>query len=101
MTNYSRRPRFNYINDEQYIWCFHEKEYIHHTNFEKNKKGQYKLYCENCTNEYVIEKSKKILETLGYDCSSELTVHQQFLIRHQENINQEKVYNKKTKKKRT
>jgi two-component SAPR family response regulator len=89
-----------YIDDEEYVWCSREKEYLHNENFEYNKKGEYKLFCNECgkllyderninytqgaqdRNQYVEEQSKILLKNIGYDFNSELSIHEQFLIRH-------------------
>jgi hypothetical protein len=97
---YHTRPKVIYIDDEEYVWCSHEKEYIHHLEFEINKSGEYKLYCDTCgkivydkrsmnytfgakeRNEYVEQQSKIMLENIGYDYNSEYTINEQFLMRH-------------------
>ena len=71
-----------------------------HTEFELNKYDEYKQFCEKCSkilydsreinykkgaqdrNEYIQEKSKMMLENIGYDFNSEFTIHQQFLMKH-------------------
>jgi two-component SAPR family response regulator len=97
---YHKREKVIYMDDEEYVWCSREKEYIHNTEFEYGKNGVYKLFCEKCSeivyderninytkgavdrNEYVEEQSKKMLENIGYDFNSEYTIHQQFLMKH-------------------
>jgi hypothetical protein len=97
---YHKRRKVIYIDDEEYVWCSHEKEYIHNEEFEVNKNGEYKLFCEKCgkivyedrnknytygakeRNEYVEHQSKIMLENIGYDYNSEYSIHQQFLMRH-------------------
>ncbi len=97
---YHKREKVIYMDDEEYVWCSREKEYIHNTEFEYDRKGNYKLFCEKCgeivyedraknytsaaqdRNEYVEEQSKKMLENIGYDFNSEYTIHQQFLMKH-------------------
>ena len=97
---YHKRRKVIYIDDEEYVWCSREKEYIHNTEFEYGKHGEYKLFCEKCTkivyedrfinyttgaqdrNEYVEQQSKLMLENIGYDYNSEYTIHQQFLMKH-------------------
>jgi len=89
-----------YIDDEEYVWCSREKEYLHNENFDFNKKGEYKLFCNECSkllyderninytqgaldrNQYVEEQSKILLKNIGYDFNSELSIHEQFLIKH-------------------
>ncbi len=98
--SYHKRSKVIYIDDEEYVWCSREKEYIHNTEFEYNKKGVYKLFCEKCSeimyderninysasaqdrNIFVEEQSKIMLENIGYDFNSEYTIHQQFLMKH-------------------
>lgn len=97
---YHKRSKVIYIDDEEYVWCSREKEYIHNTEFEYGRNGVYKLFCEKCgeivygervmnytqgaqdRNEYVEEQSKIMLENIGYDFNSDLTIHQQFLMKH-------------------
>ena len=97
---YHKRSKIIYIDDEEYIWCAREKEYIHNNEFEINKWGDYKMFCEKCAgliyqervinytqgaedrNDYVEQQSKLMLENIGYDFNSDLTIHEQFLIRH-------------------
>jgi hypothetical protein len=97
---YHKRPKVVYIDDEEYVWCSREKEYVHNTEFEYNKVGDYKLFCEKCSNivynerninytsaaqernEYVEQQSKMMLESIGYDYNSEFSIHEQFLMRH-------------------
>jgi hypothetical protein len=97
---YHKRSKIIYIDDEEYIWCAREKEYIHNNEFEINKWGDYKMFCEKCSgliyqervinytqgaedrNDYVEQQSKLMLENIGYDFNSDLTIHEQFLIRH-------------------
>jgi hypothetical protein len=97
---YHKRSKIIYIDDEEYIWCAREKEYIHNNEFEINKWGDYKMFCEKCAgliyqervinysqgaqdrNEYVEEQSKMMLKNMGYDFNSDLSIHQQFLIKH-------------------
>lgn len=89
-----------YIDDEEYVWCSHEKEYFHNENFNINKDGNYYLYCNDCSdmrydersinytqgaidrNLYVENQSKLMLENIGYDYNSDLTIHQQFMIKN-------------------
>ena len=96
----NKREKIIYIDDEEYVWCSHEKEYLIHTEFDINKSDEYGLFCKKCRsllydkreinylkgaqerNDYIKEKSKLMLENLGYDFNSEFTVHQQFLIKH-------------------
>ena len=97
---YHKRRKIIYIDDEEYIWCSREKEYIHNKEFEINKWGDYKMFCEKCAgliyeervnnytkgsqdrNDYVEQQSKIMLQNIGYDYNSELSVHEQFLIKH-------------------
>ena len=97
---YHKRSKMVYIDDEEYVWCSHEKEYIHNEEFDYDKKGNYKLFCNKCAkivyedrnksytygakerNEYVEQQSKIMLENIGYDFNSDLTIHQQFLMKH-------------------
>jgi len=97
---YHKRSKIIYIDDEEYIWCAREKEYIHNNEFEINKWGDYKMFCEKCSeliyqervinytkgsqdrNDYVEQQSKLMLENIGYDFNSDLTIHEQFLMKH-------------------
>jgi len=97
---YHKRSKIIYIDDEEYVWCAREKEYIHNKEFEINKWGDYKLFCYECgklvcadrninyttaaqdRNGYVEEQSKIMLENIGYDFNSQFTIHEQFLMKH-------------------
>ena len=97
---YHKRSKIIYIDDEEYIWCAREKEYIHNNEFEINKWGDYKMFCEKCSgliyqervinytqgaedrNDYVEQQSKLMLENIGYDFNSDLTIHEQFMIKN-------------------
>jgi hypothetical protein len=97
---YHKRTKVIYIDDEEYVWCSKEQDYVIHTEFDFNKKGEYKLFCEKCAeivydervinysqgaqdrNDYVEEQSKIMLQNIGYDYNSELSIHEQFLIKH-------------------
>ena len=97
---YHKRSKIIYIDDEEYIWCAREKEYIHNNEFEINKWGDYKMFCEKCAgliyqervinytkgsqdrNDYVEQQSKLMLENIGYDFNSQFTIHEQFLMKH-------------------
>ena len=96
----SKKNKIIYIDDEEYVWCSHEKEYVIYYEFETNDYGEYKQFCMKCSesiyesrnmnysmgaqerNKYVEEQSKIMLTNLGYDVNSEFTVHEQFLIKH-------------------
>ena len=96
----AKKDRIIYIDDEEYVWCSHENEYLIHTEFDFNKSDEYGLYCRKCREilhdereinylkgaeerrDYIKQKSKLMLENLGYDFNSEFTIHQQFLIKH-------------------
>jgi hypothetical protein len=97
---YHKRTKVIYIDDEEYVWCSKEQDYVIYTEFDFNKKGEYKLFCEKCAeivydervinysqgaqdrNDYVEEQSKIMLQNIGYDYNSELSIHEQFLIKH-------------------
>jgi hypothetical protein len=97
---YHKRTKIIYIDDEEYVWCSKEQDYVIHTEFDFNKKGEYKLFCEKCAeivydervinysqgaqdrNDYVEQQSKLMLQNIGYDLNSELSIHEQFLIKH-------------------
>jgi hypothetical protein len=97
---YHKRSKIIYIDDEEYIWCAREKEYIHNNEFEINKWGDYKMFCEKCAgliyqervinytqgaedrNDYVEQQSKLMLENIGYDYNSQYTIHEQFMIKN-------------------
>ena len=97
---YHKRRKVIYIDDEEYVWCSKEQDYVIYTEFDFNKKGEYKLFCEKCSelvynervinysqgaedrNQYVEEQSKLMLQNIGYDYNSQFTIHQQFLMKH-------------------
>jgi hypothetical protein len=97
---YHKRTKVIYIDDEEYVWCSREQDYVIHTEFDFNKKGEYKLFCMRCSdvmydnrninytkgaedrNQYVQEQSKLMLENIGYDYNSQFTIHEQFLMKH-------------------
>jgi hypothetical protein len=97
---YHKRTKVIYIDDEEYVWCSKEQDYVIYTEFDFNKKGEYKLFCEKCAeivydervinysqgaqdrNDYVEQQSKLMLQNIGYDYNSELSIHEQFLIKH-------------------
>ena len=97
---YRKIRKVIYIDDEEYVWCSHEKEYVIHTEFGLNKNNEYNLFCEKCSalvydereinykkgaqdrNQYVEEQAKIMLKNLGYDFDSEYTIHEQFLIKN-------------------
>ena len=97
---YHKIQKVIYIDDEEYVWCSREQDYVIHTEFDFNKNGDYKLFCEKCgelvydereinykkgaqdRNQYVEEQAKIMLKNIGYDFNSDLSVHEQFLIKH-------------------
>ena len=97
---YHKRRKVIYIDDDEYVWCSKEQDYVIHTEFDYNKKGEYKLFCEKCSelvynervinysqgaedrNQYVEEQSKLMLQNIGYDYNSPFSIHEQFLIKH-------------------
>ena len=96
----SKKNKIIYVDDEEYVWCSYEKEYLLYSEFETNDKGEYKQFCIKCSeeiyssrnmnysmgaqerNQYVEEQSKLMLTRLGYDVNSEFSIHEQFLIKH-------------------
>lgn len=96
----SKKHKIIYIDDEEYVWCSHEKEYISCSEFETNENGRYKQFCIKCSeliyedrnmnysmgaqerNKYVEEQSKLILRNLGYETNGQYSIHEQFLIKH-------------------
>ena len=96
----NKRDRIIYIDDEEYVWCSMEQEFIIGTNFHLTKSGNYKMFCIDCANKTYDERHerysaghrkrrqmdkdecKMILENLGYKFNTEYTIHQQFLIKH-------------------
>jgi len=96
----AKKNKIVYIDDEEYVWCSHEKDYVIYNEFETNDYGEYKQFCMRCSdeiyenrninyskraqdiNDYVEEQSKIMLSNLGYDPNSEFTIHQQFLMKH-------------------
>jgi len=97
---YHKRIKTVYIDDIEYVWCSHEKEYLPYYEFETTSGGKYKLHCMVCWDRisglrdmnydngaklrtiYVEEQSKLMLENIGYDFNSDLTIHQQFMIKN-------------------
>ena len=97
---YKKIQKVIYIDDEEYVWCSKEQDYVIYSEFEFNKNGEYKLFCEKCSklvydereinykkgaqdrNQYVEEQSKIMLQNIGYDFNSPFTIHEQFLIKH-------------------
>lgn len=95
-----KKNKVIYIDDEEYVWCSNEKEYVIYSDFETNEKGNYKPFCIKCSeeiysertinysagaqerNQYVEQQSKIMLTNLGYDPNSIFTIHEQFLIKH-------------------
>ncbi len=95
-----KETKIIYIDDEEYVWCSREKEYVHYSQFSENKKGDYKLFCDECgkliyeerninyihgakeRNDYIQKHSKIMLTNIGYDYNSEYSIHQQFLMKH-------------------
>jgi hypothetical protein len=45
-----------------------------------------------------VESSNILLKCIGYEPDNELTIYEQFLMKHQEQINRERVYKKRKKK---
>jgi hypothetical protein len=45
---YHKIQKVIYIDDEEYVWCSKEQDYVIYTEFEINKNGDYKLFCEKC-----------------------------------------------------
>ena len=96
----SKKNKVIYIDDEEFVWCANEKDYILHSEFETNNLGEYKVYCVKCSNllyssreinyakgakersEFIEQQSKKMLISLGYDFNSQFSIHEQFLIKH-------------------
>lgn len=96
----AKKNKVIYIDDEEYVWCSHEKDYIIYSEFETNDYGEYKQFCIKCSesiyvdrnmnysmgaqerNQYVEDQSKLILRNMGYDVSGEFSIHEQFLIKH-------------------
>ncbi len=95
-----KKNRIVYIDDEEYVWCAHEKEYVINTEFDLNKYNDYKMFCKKCCKllydereinylkgaqdraDYIEEQSKKMLINLGYDYNSQYSIHEQFLMKH-------------------
>lgn len=95
-----KKNKVVYIDDEEYVWCSNEQEYLVYTEFDFNRKGEYKQSCRNCCriiykernmnyskgaenrNLYVEEQTKIMLSSLGYDPNSTYSIHEQFLIKH-------------------
>jgi hypothetical protein len=96
----AKKDRIIYIDDEEYVWCSMEQDFVIHSKFQMNDVGEYKMFCSDCSSKtyeerhqrYIggskkrrdldIEECKMLLKTLGYDIDSEFTIHQQFLIKH-------------------
>jgi hypothetical protein len=116
--NYQKRERVIYDDDDnELIWCFTHQEYLINTEFDTSNKNEsgYMMYCKNCRNLHKekmsgvgesrknteVESSNILLKCIGYEPNNELTIYEQFLIKHEEQINRERVYKKRTRKKRT
>lgn len=90
-------PKLIYIDDEEWAWCKNEQEYKPVSEFEPhaNTRHGYHFHCRECWIEIMSNTSSQetrrknenkmtsfILTKLGYDVKSDLSVHEQFLIRH-------------------
>jgi hypothetical protein len=115
---YQKRERFIYDdNDNELVWCFRHQDYLMHTEFDLSNDNDsgYMMFCKECRLSHKekmsgvgvsrktteVESSNILLKCIGYEPNNELTIYEQFLMKHHEKINQEKVYKKRTKKKRT
>jgi hypothetical protein len=104
-------------NDEELCWCTREQLYKPSSEFDLSyeTKHGYMTICNHCrflykdiTREIVIHKKNlerestdKFLRSIGYEPDNELTIHEQFLIKHGEQIDRPREYKKRTRKKRT
>jgi hypothetical protein len=104
-------------NDEELCWCTREQLYKPSSEFDLSDetKHGYMIICNHCrflykdiTREIVIQKKNlerestdKFLRSIGYEPDNELTIHEQFLIKHGEQIDRPREYKKRTRKKRT
>ena len=112
---YKKRERFIYDDDDnELVWCFKHGEYLMNTQFdlsEDNESG-YMMFCKDCRTIHKekfinngisrknteIESCNLLLKRIGYEPENDLTIYEQFLMKHHEKINQEKVYEKRKKK---
>lgn len=96
----AKKNKVIYIDDNEYVWCSNEQDYVIYSDFETNDKGNYKPFCIKCTelvysqreinytagaqerNQFVEDQAKIMLSNLGYDPNSSFTIHEQFLIKH-------------------
>ena len=116
--NYQKRVRVIYDDeDNELVYCFRHGEYLMHTEFDTSNKSEsgYMMYCKECRASHKgkmsgvgesrknteVESSNILLKCIGYEPNNELTIYEQFLIKHEEQINRERVYKKRTRKKRT
>jgi hypothetical protein len=92
-----KTERIKTVDGVTYVWCKNHQEYLECSNFYFRKKGiLYDYMCKAC----VLEKNKRqresksipkvaekelsnmLLKACGYDPSSTISIHEQFLIKH-------------------
>jgi len=86
------------------VWCRMCQDYLTADEFETSKHTDwgYKIQCKKCSHkngpQYDVQAFKKqekelcneMLEKMGYKPNDEFTIHEQFLIKHQDKITQRK-----------
>ena len=108
---YNQVPRLIYDdNGDELVWCSKELAYRPSDDFNIHKTTSwgYQPWCRECqklnlnNNTYsryknVESETKLVLEILGYKYDSELTIHEQFLIKHnlEPKNDTRRVYNRK------
>jgi hypothetical protein len=96
----AKRDRIIYVDDDEYVWCSIEKDFVINTRFDINSEGEYKMFCIDCLSKtyeernrkYIegsnrrrqldIEESRLLLRNLGYDTDGQYSIHEQFLMKH-------------------
>lgn len=105
---YHKRERVIYDDDDnELVWCSQHQDYLIHTEFDLSEKTDtgYMTICKGCRilhqekykdsgkvrKDIEMELSNLLLKNIGYEINGEFTIHEQFLIKHQEKINEKKV----------
>lgn len=102
-------------NNEEMVWCNMEKIHKPSTEFDlsNDSKHGYMTMCKDCRLVYRRKhkefgnlnrdeeelQSKRVLKCLGYDFNSEFTIHEQFIMKYNEELNRPKVVKKRKKRK--
>lgn len=98
MSSQPKIDRVVFHNGVKMCWCSYEHQYKPCDEFSPRKEQHgYQYYCRTCAAEisknglvpnipiYVREGANELLERIGYDLDSNLTIHQQFLQKHKIN----------------